>query len=160
MQYKKPSNYAFIDAQNVHLSIKRLGWQIDDRKFRKYLSDKYNVQKAFLFIGFIATNEDLYKSLQEAGFVLIFKPILSVKGQIKGNVDAELVLQTMIEYPNYDKAVIVSGDGDFHCLIKYLMQKNKLCKVIVPDEKRYSWLLRKFGPYLTAMNKLRGKISR
>jgi len=38
-------------------------------------------------------------------------------GKIRGNVDAELVLHAMIEIQNYEKAVIVSGDGDFHCLI-------------------------------------------
>jgi uncharacterized LabA/DUF88 family protein len=38
-------------------------------------------------------------------------------GRVKGNVDAELVLHTMIEYDNYSKAIIISGDGDFFCLV-------------------------------------------
>lgn len=41
-------------------------------------------------------------------------------GKRKGNVDAELVLQAMIEYPNYERAIIVTGDGDFGCLVRYL----------------------------------------
>ncbi|MBU1256198.1 NYN domain-containing protein, partial [Patescibacteria group bacterium] len=57
---------------------------------------------------------------------------------------AELVLHTMIQYENYDKAIIVSGDGDFHCLIEYLDKKNKLLKILVPTG-HYSSLLRKFN---------------
>jgi uncharacterized LabA/DUF88 family protein len=98
-----------------------------------------------MFIGYISTNEDLYKSFQDAGYIVIHKPTLGSTGRIKGNVDAELVLQAMIEYPHYDKAVIVSNDGDFYCLIKYLKQKNKLCKLIVPDKRCYSSLLREFA---------------
>lgn len=46
---------------------------------------------------------------------MILKPTMELPDKtVKGNVDAELVLHTMIQYPNYDKAIIVSGDGDFH----------------------------------------------
>ncbi|MBI4234787.1 NYN domain-containing protein, partial [Candidatus Peregrinibacteria bacterium] len=77
--------------------------------------EKYKVDKAFLFIGYIEGNNRLYSLLQEAGFICIFKPTLKYKdGTTKGNCDAELVLKAMIEYVNYDKAVIVTGDGDFY----------------------------------------------
>jgi len=151
-------NYAFIDGQNLYMSIKNQGWVLDYGRVRRYLTDKYHVTKAFLFIGHIPTNADLYKSLQEYGFILIFKTILEIKGRIKGNVDAELVLQVMIEYPNYDKAVIVSGGGDFYCLIKYLKNREKLLKLMVPDDTRYSSLLRKFAAYIVGINKLKGKL--
>ena len=62
----------------------------------------------------------------------------------KGNVDAELVLPTMIELPHFDKAVIVTGDGDFRCLVEYLVQENKLLKLLTPT-KRYSSLLKEFN---------------
>ncbi len=154
----KQNNYAFIDGQNLYMSIKSQGWVLDYRRFRRYLTDKYHITKAFLFIGHIPTNADLYKSLQEYGFILIFKPILEIKGRIKGNVDAELVLHAMIEYPNYDKAVIVSGDGDFYCLINYLNNNEKLLKLIVPDDTRYSSLLRKFASDIAGINKLKVKL--
>jgi len=99
---KEPgSNYAFIDSQNLNLAIREQGWMLDFKRFRKYLEDKYRVVKAFIFIGYIATNESLYTSLQEYGYILIFKPTLSLPdGRVKGNIDAELVLHAMIEYPN------------------------------------------------------------
>lgn len=153
-------NYAFIDSQNVNLAIRTLGWRIDWQRFRVYLKEKYSVQKAFLFIGYIEGNNELYTSLQSAGFICIFKPTLRYKdGATKGNCDAELVLQAMIEYENYEKAIIVTGDGDFYCLVNYLLQKNKLERVLIPNYFKYSALLKRFGrKQLSFMNELQKKL--
>ena len=64
------ANYAFIDSQNVNLAIRDQGWVLDWARFRRYLKDKYRVEKAFSFIGYVSGNENLYQSLQEAGFIL------------------------------------------------------------------------------------------
>ena len=112
------------------------------------MRNKYKVSKAYLFIGQIAGKESLYAFLQESGYILIFKPTLyrraGGKTIIKGNVDAELVLHTMIQYKNYQQAVIVTGDGDCHCLIEYLDEKGKLLKILAPTN-HYSSLLRRFN---------------
>jgi len=159
MLSKKHNNYAFIDGQNLNLSTQAMGWKINWRKFRIYLRDKYKIEKAYYFIGFIDVNSSLYQSLQEAGYILVFKPILKNKdGKVKGNCDAELVLHAMIEYSNYDKAVIVTGDGDFRCLIEYLFNQKKLLKLIVPNKYKYSALLREFVPAIHFMNNLKGKL--
>ncbi|MGB2762337.1 MAG: NYN domain-containing protein [Minisyncoccales bacterium] len=156
---QRENNYAFIDSQNLNLSIRNQGWVLNFGRFRKYLQDKYRVSKVFLFIGYVTGNEALYTSLQRQGYIVIFKPTLYLPdGKVKGNVDAELVLHAMIEYPNYDKAVIVSGDGDFHCLIEYLQKQGKLLKLIVPDWDNYSSLLRKFIPNIAFMNTLKEKL--
>ena len=157
---KKSNNYAFIDSQNLNLSIRSLGWKLDFARFRVYLKEKYGVTKAFLFIGFVEGNNDLYVSLQSAGFLCIFKPTLEYKdGTTKGNCDAELVLHAMIEYPNYDKAIIVTGDGDFYCLVQYLIEKGKFERVIVPNLFKYSALLKRFGrKQLSFMNELKNRL--
>ena len=143
----KKRNYAFIDSQNLNLGVLDQGWKLDFSRFRVYLNDKYNVEKAFLFIGYMPGNTQLYTRLQEYGYLLIFKPTLELKnGTVKGNVDAELVLHTMIEYDNYDKALIVTGDGDFHCLVEYLNNQNKLLRLLVPNQSKYSTLLKPFAP--------------
>jgi hypothetical protein len=88
------NNYAFIDSQNLNLSIREQGWAMDFRKFRQYLERKYGIAKAFLFIGYVYENRDLYITLQKSGYILVFKPTLKLpNGRVKGNVDAELVLQ-------------------------------------------------------------------
>lgn len=153
------NNYAFIDSQNLNLAIRDQGWELDFKRFRRYLEDKYNAGKAFIFIGYIATNESLYTSLQEYGYILIFKPTLALPdGRVKGNIDAELVLHAMIEYPNYEKAIIVTGDGDFHCLIEHLKKQHKLGKLIIPNRHSFSSLLRKFAQDMVFMNDLRRKL--
>ena len=155
--------YAFIDSQNLNLGVKSQGWNLDWRKFRQYLRNKYNVNKAYLFIGQVAGNEALYAFLQESNYILIFKPTIEhhqkSEIKIKGNVDAELVLHSMIQYSNYDKAVIVTGDGDFHCLVEYLDEKGKLLKIITPT-KHYSSLLRKFNNknYIVRIDLLKGSL--
>lgn len=149
--------YAFIDSQNLNLGIKSKGWSLDFKKFRIYLKNKYDVEKAYLFIGFIPGNEKLYSNLKRFGYILIFKPVLESKDKVKGNVDAELVLHTIIEKDNYDKAIIVSGDGDFYCLIEYLERKKKLGRIMVPN-KKYSSLLRRYNQYVVQMQSLRGNL--
>jgi len=156
--------YAFIDSQNLNLAIKDCGWDLDYARFFVYLKDKYKVKKAFLFIGYVAGNEALYTFLQKAGYIIIFKPTLEYKtnGQkfTKRNIDAELVLHSMIEYPNYDKAIIVTGDGDFHCLIEYLQKHGKLLHLLIPNRKRYSALLRKFRRYFIYIDNLSNKLGK
>ena len=156
---RRENNYAFIDSQNLNLSIRDQGWVLDFGKFKQFLRDKYSVTHAFLFIGYIYENQDLYISLQKDGYILIFKPTLRLPdGRVKGNVDAELVLHAMIEYDNYDKALIVTGDGDFYCLVDYLVKKDKLLKLMVPNRNKFSSLFRKMMPHIIFMNNLRGML--
>lgn len=158
----KQNNYAFIDSQNLNLGIRSQGWELDFRKFRLYLKNKYSVQRAYLFIGQMAGMEALYDRLQEMGYHLIFKPTTEYKvdgkTMVKGNVDAELVLYASAKVFNqYDKAIIVSGDGDFHCLVEYLAEKNKLGHVLVPNRK-FSKLLHRFDTYIKRLDHARASL--
>ncbi len=151
--WPKKRVYAFIDSQNLNLGVLKQGGKLDFRKFREYLKLKHSVSKAFLFIGYVDENKKLYEYLKQSGYICIFKKIIEYKDKdvaVKGNIDSELVLHAMIEYPHYDKAIIVSGDGDFYALIEYLAEKKKLLKVITPN-KKYSSLLLKFLPYIISM---------
>ena len=144
MKKKILKNYAFIDSQNLNMGIKNLGWKLDFKRFRVYLKDKYNVSVAYIFIGYASTNQDLYSSLQKSGYVLIFKPTIPDKnGNLKGNIDADLVLQAMIDYNDYEKAIIITSDGDFYSLVKYLYEHGKLFAVISPYIKTCSVLFKK-----------------
>jgi len=144
MKEQSLQNYAFIDGQNLNLGVRELSWHLDYKKFRVYLREKYKVDKAYYFIGYLDENRNLYKFLQEAGYILIFKPIVrDGEGRVKGNVDADLVLQATIDCKSYDKAVLVSSDGDFYSLVKYLYEHGKLRAVISPYVKTCSVLLKK-----------------
>lgn len=163
--------YAFIDSQNLNLGIKNdvrrkgrvvyNGWDLDFRKFFIYLQEKYKVEKAFLFIGKIEGYESLYKKLEEYGYNIVFKPtVKNMGGRIKGNVDAELFLEVMLQYENYDSAIIVSGDGDFHCVIKVLKERDKLKNILVPNRYAYSSLLIPFREDVRFLDDLKRKLGK
>ncbi|MDO8498771.1 MAG: NYN domain-containing protein [bacterium] len=161
MKVNKQKTYTFIDSQNLNLGTSKdihkkgkiiyKGWKLDFKKFRRYLSDKFRVDKAFLCIGYIKQNEGLYKKLKNDGYELIFKPtVKDHEGKSKGNVDAELVLHAAaVEFSRYDKAVVVSGDGDFYCLYEFLEDNHKLLRILIPNSKSESSLLRPFQKYKT-----------
>jgi len=166
-------NYAFIDSQNLNLGVQKIGWKMDWRKFRLWLQEKYGVTHAFMFIGYMQENESLYELMHGHGYLVALKPTLEIKPHaengdetkdkdekpvVKGNIDADLVLYAMKELPNYDKAVIVSGDGDFFGLIEYLSQQKKLLKVLTPNQ-RYSTLLKDFESYIDGLDTHRRELA-
>lgn len=160
----KQNNYAFIDSQNLHAGVQSLGWKLDHKKFREYLATELGVTKAIMFLGFMEEQQVLYSALQEAGFILHFKPLIRhEEGVIKGNVDADMVLQAMIDIDRYDQAVIVSGDGDFAGLLRHLASTSKLRQVIIPNRANHSSLFKRLDEYgdkyFTFMDNLRGKLA-
>jgi len=157
---KKPLiNAAFIDGNNLHRSALDMGWILNTRKFRIHLTETYQVRKAYYCVGYIPDNIGLYARLQSEGYEMIFKKVRYIDGQPKGNVDAELVLKCMTQYRVYNEAVIVTSDGDFACLVKYLIQKGKLRKVIASKRENCSKLLEDAaGAYITYLNDLRKKL--
>lgn len=176
---KKPSqpkkgNFAFIDSQNLNLGTQKMGWKMDWKKFREWLKAEYDVEKAFMFIGYMPDYEKLYDQLHSQGYLVVLKPTLEMfneptqegkdkgdekedKKAVKGNIDADLVLHVMKEFNNYDKAIIVSGDGDFYTLIEHLEQKQKLKAVLTPNWQ-YSSLLKTFEKYIVRLDQKRSEL--
>lgn len=184
----KKANYAFIDSQNLNLGIQKMGWKLDWRKFREYLRTTHGVENAYLFIGYLPENEQLYLQMHDLGYLIVLKPTLEAfmdpnkdkapsavspestdtetapaahperKNPVKGNIDAELVLYAMKEMPNYEKAVIVSGDGDFYCLIEHLAEQNKLLAVLAPN-RFYSTLLKPFEQFVLRLDTMRSTLA-
>lgn len=180
---RKQNNYAFIDSQNLNLGTQRMGWKLDWRKFREFLASKYDVTHAYMFIGYMSENEQLYEYMHELGYLVVLKPTVDVtitseagpktaqapdgkdektpekeKPTIKGNVDADLVLYAMKELPNYDQAIIVSGDGDFLGLIEYLKEQGKLAQILTPNWQ-YSSLFKPYEPQITRLDQLRRNLA-
>jgi len=157
-------NHAYIDANNLYKGINSLGWKIDFMRFRQFLKDRHSVKKAYMFIGFIAANAGLYRDLQNWGYTVVFKPTVpGYQGKIKGNCDGELILQVMADMApdatdKSEKAVIVTGDGDFACLINYLEPRKKLEILLSPVEQQCSALLKKATPQITYIEQMRAKL--
>lgn len=120
------------------------------------------MEKAYLFLGLIPGNVRLYEKLQDQGYELIFKQIAyDGAGKVKGNCDADLVLKIVSDhYENhFDQAVLVTGDGDFACVVEFLLEKQKLRSVIAPNSKKCSYLIRKIQTSLAFLDQLEHKLS-
>jgi uncharacterized LabA/DUF88 family protein len=159
---KMKRTHVYIDGANLHRAAKELNFEIDYKKFRGWLRQKYNPEKVYLFIGLIPANAKLYNHLQECGFSLVFKETVSVGTEMKGNCDAELVLQSVSDfYTNAsDNFVFITGDGDFACLVKFLLENKKTVIILAPHNKKCSFLLRKSGANIVYLNELYHKFNK
>jgi len=141
-------NYAYIDWQNFHLGTTKTEWgfKVDLIKFRIYLKDKYNIEKAYYFLWYLQDdNIPMYTRLQEAGFIVVFKKqVLESKSKKKWNIDSDLIFHIMkkiiIEPENFNKIVLVSGDWDFKILVDFLIEQNRFKKILFPSKKYASSL--------------------
>ncbi len=151
MTSEKPvRNVAFIDGQNLHLGTKESGWSVDHKKLRIYLRDKYKVDEAYYFLGFVSEGQqDLYDSLQRAGFILSFREHSSaLKGNKKGNVDCDIVfgvMKKLVDSEPFEKVFIVSGDGDYKKLVDFLIKKERFGKMLFPNRAFASSLYKSLG---------------
>jgi len=151
----------YIDGNNLYRAAKELGFEINYKKFRGWLRQKYTPTNVYIFIGLIPERVKFYEYLQECGFVLVFKQTVSVGGSIKGNCDAELVLKTVADFytRSFSKCILITGDGDFGCLVQFLKENKVIDRVISPDENKCSILIRNKNVEITFLNDLYSKFS-
>jgi len=158
----KENNFAYIDGNNLYRGVNDSGWKIDFFRFRKWLSDKYGVIRAYYFIGLVPKEKDMYEALQKAGFTLIFKEVVyDGDGKPKGNCDADLVLQAARDvYENScDKLILITSDGDYASLVKFLREKKKLLGILSPrNTDKCSILLKRTGAKIAYINDQRSNL--
>ncbi|OHA16183.1 MAG: hypothetical protein A3G52_05035 [Candidatus Taylorbacteria bacterium RIFCSPLOWO2_12_FULL_43_20] len=153
MENTKDKNIAFIDGQNLYMAISKRKvspWDVDLARFRIYLEQKYHATKAYYFLGFVqAENNDLYEEIQKAGFLLLFREHNpAMLGTKKGNVDSDIIFNVMkklYKKEDFEKVVLVSGDGDYKRMVDFLIEEKRFEKILFPDGKRASSLYKKIG---------------
>ena len=156
-----PNNFAFIDGANLHFTYENLqdGWEIDYSKLILFLKAKYDVTIAYYFLGKIDENSNLYKELDSYGYYLklktpttytseeeycpyCFKSIAPELTKYKSDCDSFMTLEIISNMSLYDKAVIITSDGDFDELVKELIRKDKLRLLFAPCKDGCSGLLK------------------
>ncbi|MGH2612100.1 MAG: NYN domain-containing protein [Rhabdochlamydiaceae bacterium] len=155
-------NYCYIDGQNLHLGTASTdpAWHVDLQRFRVYLREKYKVEKAFYYLGYVQEGdkiEQLYENIQNAGYILVFRQHnAAMIGHKKGNVDSDIIFSIMKRLQkdtDFDKIVLVSGDGDYKMLVDFLIEENKLEKILFPNKKFRSSLYKQIGaPYFAYLD--------
>lgn len=146
------NNLAFIDGQNLHMgtTLSNNPWKISLNKFKIYLEKKYGVKEAYYFLGYVQEiNQEIYSEIQKAGFILVFKQHNpAMLGKKKGNVDTDIVFEIMkkiYKRKDFDKIVLVSGDGDYKLLVDFLIEEDKFKKILFPNRQYRSSLYKKLS---------------
>lgn len=134
------TNIAFIDWQNLHLWTSSEWWKVDFKRFRIYLRDKFKVEEAYLFLWFVNDDhQEMYRKIQKAGFILEFREHnTNMLWKKKWNVDVDIVFEIMhriLEEDDFNKIVLVTWDWDYIKLVKYLIEKERLEKILFPNKK-------------------------
>jgi|SRR4030042_310784 len=141
--YTPPNNYAFIDGSNLHLTYEhahehpnaKIDWRMDYRKLRRFLRKRFHITVAYYFVGYRLRNSDIYKKLEEYGYVLMH--------EAANDLDAYLIKQAKWDIKKYDGAIIISSDQHFAELVEYLDSRNKLKLVLAPCNDGCSGKLKK-----------------
>lgn len=155
------NRHIYIDGNNLYRAATELGFTIDYKRLRGWLRQKFSATHVYLFIGLVPSRAKFYSYLQESGYILEFKQTISVGGNIKGNCDAELVLKAVSNFytKSCDDCILITGDGDFGCLVEFLKERNAIHSVLAPDERKCSILIRNKDVEITFLNDLYHKFS-
>lgn len=166
--YRKSTKAAvFIDAANVIYSQRTLKWQIDFRKLMLYFKTNYQLDNVYFYFAYLKDDkkqQSFFNKLKHWGYKIRTKEVKLIRqsdGTIlkKGNLDVELTIDAVKDLQFYSTAILMSGDSDFHALVKYWQYKGK--KVIVISSKGHvSFELLKAADKYINFNKLRDFVER
>lgn len=138
----------YIDGANLFYIQKSLGWFIDFMKFKQYIKTHFQIIEMKYYTGIQDTDlkmQSFITYLEDLEIHTVVKPLKKIrqgKGTIyKSNFDVEMTINMLQETQKYDVCILVSGDSDFHALVKNLQNQGK--KVIVySSRKMISWELK------------------
>lgn len=119
----------------------------------KYLSEYMTKNKSnsqFEFLKHCIDQVYFYQKLESFGYKLVLKPVktyidVNGKKKQKANCDAEMVLYLMSNKGIFDCAMVLSGDGDFLAVLKYLRDIDKKEIIVLAHGSRTANDLKRFA---------------
>ncbi|MDB9453032.1 MAG: NYN domain-containing protein [Dolichospermum sp.] len=161
----------FLDGANFFFMQKNaLCWKVDPKKILDYIETEGNIVDAFYYIGHDTPPEAKQQSYLDAlplmGYSLITKPIKTIYDantgltKQKANLDIEIVLDMFNTIDSYDKAVLISGDGDFERALTLLRAKGKQFTVIATDKFIARELRNVAGRHYIRFDDIRDKVEK
>src|SRR5579859_2167754 len=130
----------FIDGANLHLAAKMLGFDIDYRKLLKHFEARGTLLRAFFYTTVFEDQQyssvrPLVDWLDYNGYMVVTKPAkeyvdASGNRRIKGSMDIELVIDAMELANRIDSIVLISGNGDFRCLVEAMQRQGVRVSVV------------------------------
>lgn len=119
--YKYPYNYMKNETVPLDELLKYMRREVRNNTTKKKLVaqlEKY-IQRA-----------KFYKKLQKFGYQLVLKPVKIYWGpkgskRLKANCDLDMALGLVKDMNKYERALALTGDGDFVPVLKYLKHNHK-----------------------------------
>lgn len=135
----------YIDAANILLSAHVLGLEVQMPLLVKHLQDTYRGCTIVYFTGNFSRLTELFQHLEQAHVEIVRKEVYKEDAHTKANCDVEIahrITHDVLLHPP-EQIVLLSGDGDFACMLDFMQQKGIRCKVIATDPKSCSRMLKR-----------------
>jgi uncharacterized LabA/DUF88 family protein len=132
---------AYIDASNMFYSQQTLKWNIDYEKLVKYLKRECDLIGVTIYFGKKSNDQKqdkFLKKLVSFGYEVKTREVKYIKtrdgqSKMKGNLDAEMILDMVVRKDTFDTLILFSGDSDFGVILDYLKTQKK--RVLVASVK-------------------------
>ena len=156
------------------------GVELERFPFNIFEEKKIDLKKLLLHLNKITKNKKLskdglieiikkiqkvkfYLKLEEFGYILKLKPVKIFReedGRIskKANCDVDMTFDLMRLYKDYRGVLILSGDGDFTVVLKYLKETGKDVKILARGERTAREIKQLAGGDFRDFGRLRGKL--
>jgi len=148
-------HYSAID--NKPLELNRLLSYL-----QKKLKEKNTKEEDIVLVGKHIKRIRFYKKLEEFGYKLCLKPtkIYWNEGRPvkKANCDVDMTLDLVRYMEQYSTALIMSGDGDFATVIKYLKSKKRDVLILARGERSAKEIRQLAGNNFRDFNYLREQL--
>lgn len=130
---KAPERVAyFIDGSNFTATLKEMHLRIDFTRLISSLPLRNTYSVGVHYYSAIHTDVNgitqikrYLDYLSHNGYILHTKAAKEFGGVVKGNMDVDMAVDMLTMAPNYDRAVLFSGDGDF---LKVVSALQVMCK--------------------------------
>jgi len=130
----------FIDGANLYSTAKTLDFDIDYGKLLDLFKGKGRLLRANYYTALIEDDDyspirPLIDWLEYNGWHAVTKPAKSMvdrdgRRRIKGDMDAEIIVDMLTFAPHIDHLVLFSGDGDFRVAVESLQKQGVRVTVV------------------------------
>lgn len=155
----KQKTYVFIDASNIIYGASNHGWKMDFKKLAHYLKTRFKAVRVIYYAGLDAENNKqlgFYEKLQEFNYILRLVPVKTFKdGKKKADVDSRMTFEIMKYFSKYNRAIVMTGDGDFYWVLEYLLEKKKEVKLLSHADSTARELKKLFGEEFTDLGRIK-----
>jgi uncharacterized LabA/DUF88 family protein len=113
----------FIDGSNFNQAFRQCRMRPDYDKLTKHFAQQGDIVGQYYFTALSPERTSLHGVMDHIayhGWDVVSKETKVFDGQVKGNMDVEIVVQAWRMWEHFTDLVLFSGDGDFSPMVSFL----------------------------------------